>query len=134
MTRMIKSFLTFIHQLLSALRGEIQVKEVFHNNRLIGSLLVSSFHGYDIEVFCQKRQYMRKHLKSRLRGKIHTVFDVYCELDGYPPDVLYKACQTRITFPALLPLYMDDKYHVTALVNAYLDMIQKLLISDSRNN
>lgn len=127
MRRFIKSLLTSIYQFYHLLHGEITVKEVFKHNRIIGSMKIKVFYGYDLEVVCSKRQYIRNPGIRLFKSKMHTVFDVYSRVDGQVPEVLRQALATSITFPPLVPLYLDDSVHVKALVNAYLDMVESLL-------
>lgn len=114
-------------QLVSAIKGEVTVKEIFKHKRNIGSIYVDIFYGYEVEVICLKRQYISKFSRSFYKSKIHTVFDVYCRVSGDPPEILARSLGTKITFPPLIPTCLDDSMHVRVLVNAYLDMIQKLI-------
>lgn len=132
MSRLIKSFLTSIYQFFHLLQGEITVREVFKHNRVIGSMKVDVFHGCAIEVVCSKRQYIRNPGIRLFKSKMHTVFDVYGKIDGIAPPTLHQVLQTKITFPPMIPLYLDDQMHVKALVNAYLDMIESLLTEPRR--
>lgn len=127
MYRLLRSALTTFYQLIALLNGSTSVREVFHHNRSIGSLYVKAFDGYELEVFCFKRQYLIKRQNSFFKGKIHTVFDVHCKISGEPPPMLIKVCQTKITFPPLIPVFLEESFHVHVLVNAYLDLIQRLL-------
>lgn len=130
MTRLIKSIVTTLYQFLNLLRGNATIREVFQHNRSIGSLRVDVFFGYDLEVYCYRRQYVKEFDRSIFRPKLYTVYDVGCRVSGDPPSILKKALQTRITFPPLASVYLEDSIHVKLLVNAYLDMIQKLIYDD----
>lgn len=120
----IKSMITSFYKLYLWVRGESTVTELFRHSKIIGSVKREFVEGYTLEIFCRRRQYVKKYHGSYFRGRIYTVFDVYSQTQDNAPMYIQRASLITISFPPLAPPFVDEHYHCRILINAYLDMLR----------
>lgn len=88
------------------------------------------FFDLELRIFCRKKQYRRKYDKWYVLGDKRSVYQAYSMVvgeykhpNGINLDDLRMACALDVDIPALLPEFVEFKYHRVVIIHAYIDII-----------
>jgi len=128
-TGLINRFLLFVERL----KGNTTVIEIKTPKNLVGHLTGYSVHGYEIQIFCQKRHYRRSYDSWYIPNVNHIAYRVFSIVTNDAPDRLKKACELDIVIPELMAETIDERRQRQAAIDAYLDILAQSLITDNSN-
>lgn len=82
-----------------------------------------AFSGYEISIYCQRKQYCRRYQRRFIRPKYFVLYRVFCVIGtGAPADVI-EACQLDVDIPQQLPRWVAEPAQRVAAISAYLDLV-----------
>jgi len=115
--------------LLERIKGNTTVVEIKTPKNLVGHLTGYSIHGYEIQIFCQKRHYRRSYDKWYIPNDNHVAYRVFSIVTNDAPNKLKKACELDIVIPELMSENIDERRQRQAAIDAYLDILAQSLVS-----
>jgi hypothetical protein len=109
------------------LKGNRTFIEIKNNKDTSNSITCYSIAGYQLNIYCYKKQYIYKYDNWFVPTKKYTSYRIFCVPTNGTPDDLTKICELDITLPALLPSCSSDIQQCKAAVAAYVDILTEHL-------
>lgn len=105
------------------LKGEKTVYEVKLPKNALGHLVGFAVSGYEVRIYCQKKQYERKYKNWFVPDKRMVLYRVFSVVTNDAPERLKEACELDIDIPCQLSSFVDDEGQKDAAILAYLDIL-----------
>jgi len=115
---------------MEKLKGSKTVTVVYfpHNTN---DYLDVQFNGLSLRIFCNKKLYRRSYDKWYVLSDHRSVYNLRSVVGGVLPEHdpnfdtngLRLACELEVDIPALLPSFVEFKYHQIVMTHAYLDIV-----------
>lgn len=108
-------------------KGTKTVYEIKGPENALGNLQGYSVRGYQITIFCQRKEYVAVYDSKWTPNRKRVLYRVFGVVTNDAPQALKKACELDIHLPSFIsPLNMDAEVR-RACVHAYLDLLEKKL-------
>jgi hypothetical protein len=121
--------LSVVFLFLEKLKGKKTLHEVKLPKNALGHLVGFAVSGYEVRIYCQKKQYKRKYDNWFVRDKSMVVYRVFSVVTNDAPDRLKEACELDVDIPCQLSPFVDDEGQKDAAILAYLDLLASRLDS-----
>ncbi len=118
-TSMLSDLLLYIEKL----KGKKTVYEVMLPKNALGHLVGYAVSGYEVRIYCQKKQYKRMYDSRLIPDKDTVVYRVFSVVSNDAPEDLREACELDTDIPCQLSPLIDDEGQKEAAVQAYLDLL-----------
>jgi hypothetical protein len=105
------------------LKGHTTVHEVKLPKNALGHLVGFAITGYEVRIYCQKKQYKRKYENWFIPDKNMVVYRVFSVVTNDAPERLKEACELDVDIPCQLSTVVDDDGQRDAAILAYLDLL-----------
>lgn len=129
-----KRLVTFVFLWFERLKGVRKVSQsVVIQTQRGNSLRVIHQSGYDITIYCQRREYMREYSSWYAPLTTYVVYHVFSTTTNDAPDLIKQACKLDVTLPRLLPSYIVDEIQKRFAIDAYVDLLVADLIALKRS-
>lgn len=125
----LKRMLSVVFLFLEKLKGKKTLHEVKLPKNALGHLVGFAVSGYEVRIYCQKKQYKRKYDNWFVRDKSMVVYRVFSVVTNDAPDRLKEACELDVDIPCQLSPFVDDEGQKDAAILAYLDLLASRLDS-----
>lgn len=113
--------------LLEYFKGPRTVSETKSAENALGSLQGYSVRGYQITIFCQRKEYFVHYHKRYIPNTRRTTYRVFSAVSNDAPAALKKACELDVDLPNFISWSNFDNEIRRAAVHAYLDLLDKHL-------
>lgn len=120
---LLKSLLSDLLLYLERLKGKKTVYEVKLPKNALGHLVGYAVSGYEVRIYCQKKQYKRMYDSRLIPDKDTVLFRVFSVVSNDAPALLREACELDVDIPCQLSPLIDDEGQKDAAIQAYLDML-----------
>lgn len=117
-------FLSIFFMLCERMRGAKTVIEILGPNNALGNLQCTTDCGYQLTVFCQRKEYLVKYDKWYIPNRSHRTYRVMSLATGDVPCNLQKACELDVDLPEMVTSVAPEKFIAKTMINAYLDLLQ----------
>ncbi len=124
---LLKSLISAIFVYFEKLKGRKTVYEVRLPKNALGHLTGFNVSGYEVSIYCQKKQYKRKYDNRFIPDEFMTVYHVFSAVSNDAPEKLRAACELEADLPCQLSSFVDDEGQKEAAVLAYLDLLAQKL-------
>jgi hypothetical protein len=85
--------------------------------------------GYDITIYCQRKEFLKEYEWDAIPVRTYTVYYVFSRATYDAPELMKQACRLEVTFPPLIPEFADEEIQKRAAIDAYVDLLtDKLLV------
>lgn len=108
-------------------KGAKTVYEIKSPQNNLGSMQGYSIRGYQLTIFCQRREYQVSYDKWYVPNHKRYTYCVTSLVTNDAPDALKVACELDIDLPAFVSHYNFEQVIFSSVVNAYLDLLEKRL-------
>jgi hypothetical protein len=85
--------------------------------------------GYDITIYCQRKEFLKEYEWDAMPTQTYVVYYVFSRATFDAPELIKQACRLEVTFPPLVPQYLDEEVQKRAAIDAYVDLITDKLLS-----
>lgn len=126
---LLKGLLSAFFLYLERLKGRKTVYEVRLPKNALGHLTGFAVYGYEVSIYCQKKQYKRSYENRFIPDKYMSVYHVFSVVSNDAPERLREACELEADIPCQLSSFVDDEGQKQAAVLAYLDLLAHKLES-----
>lgn len=123
--RCLKTILGIALFLFERWRGPKTVYERRQPNNQLGCLKGFAVRGYEIIIYCQRKQYVVEYERWYVPNRVTTTYQVFSVVTNDAPKALRKACELDVDLPALVHNWNFDNEIRRAQVLAYLDLLEK---------
>ncbi len=120
-----KTLIAVVFFLYERWRGPKTVYEVKLPSHALGSLKGFAVRGYEIIIYCQRKEYHVKYVKWYVPDTVHVTYQVFSVVTNDAPKALKKACELDVDLPALVHNWNFNNEIRRAQVLAYLDLLEK---------
>lgn len=120
---LLKSLLSDLFLYFEKLKGKKTVYEIKLPKNALGQLVGYAVDGYEIRIYCQKKQYKRQYNSRLIPDKDTVVYRVFSVVSSDAPDLLREACELDVDIPCQLSALVDDEGQKDAAIQAYLDLL-----------
>jgi len=117
-------FIGLLFMLYDRIKGTKTVYEILGPNNALGNLQYTTDCGYQLTIFCQRKEYLVKYDKWYIPNRSHRTYRVMSLATGDVPCKLQKACELDIDLPSMVSNVAPEKYIAKTMINAYLDLLQ----------
>lgn len=126
---LLKRLLSGIFLYFEKLKGKKTVYEIRLPKNALGHLTGLNVSGYEVRIYCQKKQYKRSYDNRFIPDKYMTVYNVFSVVSSDAPEKLRDACELEADIPCQLSSFIDDDGQKDAAIQAYLDLLAHRLNS-----
>jgi hypothetical protein len=123
--RIVKTLFGVVLLLFERLRGSKTVSEIKRPDNSLGSLKGFAVRGYELAIYCQRKEYHVKYDRWYIPDRIEVTYNVFSVVSNDAPKALRKACELDVDLPALVHNWNFDNEIRRAQVHAYLDLLEK---------
>lgn len=127
--QLLKRMLSVAFLFLEKLKGKKTLHEVKLPKNALGHLVGFAVSGYEVRIYCQKKQYKRKYDNWFVPDKNMVVYRVFSVVTNDAPERLKEACELDVDIPCQLSPFVDDEGQKDAAILAYLDLLATRLDS-----
>lgn len=120
----LRIFVGVVLLLFERLRGPKTVYEIKRPSNSLGSLKGFTVCGYDIAIYCQRKEYHVKYDRWYVPDRVEVSYQVFSVTSRDAPKALQEACALDVELPALIHHWNFDNVIRRAQVHAYLDMLE----------
>lgn len=120
------------YSLYIGLKGGRELAIFSREDKYIGELAVMAIQGFRIEIHCRELKYTYSFSNRLFPQKNYTLYSLYGEITGQAPERLREVLSRKSIVPSILPTYVPWALTRKYIVEAYLDMVNALLISTAR--
>lgn len=106
-------------------RGPKTVHEIRQPDDALGSLKGFAVRGYEIIIYCQRKEYKVKYERWYVPNRQYRTYQVFSVVTNDAPKALKRACELDVDLPALISNWSFDNEIRRAQVMAYLDLLEK---------
>lgn len=106
-------------------KGTKTVHEIESHKNTLGHLKGYCVRGYQLTIFCQRREYLVKYDKWYIPNYRRYTYRVMSVVTNDAPPVLKKACELDIDLPCFVSHFHFNEILVKSAVHAYLDLLEK---------
>lgn len=106
-------------------KGTKTVHEVKGPGNALGNLQGYCVRGYQLTIFCQRKEYRVKYDKWYIPNRSRYTYRVTSLVTNDAPCVLKQACELDVDLPAFVSRFNFDQVIFKSVVNAYLDLLEK---------
>lgn len=110
--------------LFERLRGPKTVYEIKRPQNTLGSLKGFAVRGYEIVIYCQRKEYHVKYDRWYIPDRIEATYNVFSTVTSDAPQALRDACELDVELPALIHDWNFNNVIRRAQVHAYLDLLE----------
>jgi hypothetical protein len=119
-----KRLVTQVFLWLESVKGPKKVSQaVVIQTERANSLRVIHQSGYDITIYCQRKEFLKEYEWDAMPSRTYVVYYVFSRPTPDAPDLIQQACRLEVTFPPLVPEYVEDEIQKRAAIDAYVDLI-----------
>lgn len=118
-----KSLLNAFFLYLEKLKGRKTVYEVKLPKHALGHLAGFAVAGFEVRIYCQKKQYKRSYDNRFIPDKYMAVYSVFSVVSNDAPERLRQACELVADIPCQLSSFVSDEGQKDAAIQAYLDLL-----------
>lgn len=122
---MIRILVAVVLLVWKRIRGPSTVHEMKHTQQHLGSLTGVSIRGYEVAIYCQRKEYHVVYEKWYIPNNIRRAYNVFSVVSNDAPKALRKACELDVDLPELSHRWNFETEIRRAQVHAYLDMLEK---------
>lgn len=123
----LKLFTALLMLFIGRLKGSKTVYETHSADNALGSLRGYSVRGYEITIFCQRKQYAVKYDKWYIPNVMRTSYRVVGVVTNDAPEALKQACDIYLDLPSFISESNFSHEIRRSVVLAYLDLLEKRL-------
>ena len=124
----LKNLVGAILWILERTRGTKSVIEVKRTNNELGSLKGFAIRGYEVAIYCQRKEYSIRYDHWYIRDRTKLTYNVFSVVSNDAPKALRIACELDVDLPALVSNWNFDNEIRRAQVHAYLDLLEKRML------
>jgi hypothetical protein len=119
--------LGILFMLWERITGTKTVYEIKGPNNALGNLYCKTNNGYQLTIFCQRKEYLVKYDRWFIPNKSINTYRVMSLAVGDVPCAIRKACELDVDLPQFVTTVAPEPYIAKTMINAYLDLLQAKL-------